>query len=228
MNELKDKRAFFTISYGLYIISSNKDGRYNEQIANSLVQVTSGPATIAISINRQNLTHEYINSSRALSVSVLSQDTPMQFIGQFGFKSGRDTNKFESVKFKAGKTGTPIVLDNATSYFEAKVVDQIDCGTHTIFICEVVDCEKLNDLAPMTYDYYHSIKGGKSPKSAPTYIKEELQAQGKYECDICGYTYDPQSGDPDNGIGPGTAFESLPEDWVCPTCGAEKNNFKKT
>lgn len=47
----------------------------------------------------------------------------------------------------------------------------------------------------------------------------------KYECGPCGYIYDPEAGDPDNGIEPGTAFEDLPEDWVCPVCGMEKDEF---
>jgi len=48
----------------------------------------------------------------------------------------------------------------------------------------------------------------------------------KYECEICGYVYDPEHGDPDNGVDPGTAFANLPADWVCPVCGAEKASFK--
>jgi len=49
----------------------------------------------------------------------------------------------------------------------------------------------------------------------------------KWECLVCGYVYDPAKGDPDNGIEPGTAFEALPEDWVCPDCGADKDMFEK-
>ncbi|MBQ3069513.1 MAG: rubredoxin [Clostridia bacterium] len=49
----------------------------------------------------------------------------------------------------------------------------------------------------------------------------------KYVCDVCGYTYDPAVGDPDNGIAPGTSFEELPEDWVCPLCGVGKDMFSK-
>ena len=49
----------------------------------------------------------------------------------------------------------------------------------------------------------------------------------KYECLACGYIYDPKIGDPDNGIAPGTAFEDLPDDWVCPDCGAGKDQFEK-
>ena len=47
----------------------------------------------------------------------------------------------------------------------------------------------------------------------------------KYVCDVCGYVYDPAAGDPDNGIAPGTAFEDLPADWVCPLCGGGKDQF---
>ena len=49
----------------------------------------------------------------------------------------------------------------------------------------------------------------------------------KYECQVCGYVYNPEDGDPDSGVTAGTAFENLPEDWVCPVCGASKDQFEK-
>jgi flavin reductase (DIM6/NTAB) family NADH-FMN oxidoreductase RutF/rubredoxin len=226
---LTNKEAFFKISYGLYIISSVKDGKYNAQIANSLFQVTSDPATIAISINRQNYTHEFIRASKVFTVSVLAESAPMTLIGQFGFKCGRDINKFDGVKYKIGETKAPIVLDHTVASFEIKVTNEMDYGTHTIFVGNVVNCEKLSDEAPMTYAYYHLVKGGKSPKTAPSYIKEEpkpaKQSYTKYTCAVCGYVYDPALGDPDNGIKPSTAFEDIPDSWICPICGAGKDQF---
>ncbi|HDN85414.1 MAG TPA: rubredoxin [Candidatus Aerophobetes bacterium] len=83
----------------------------------------------------------------------------------------------------------------------------------------------------MTYAYYHEVKRGTSPSSAPTYIKEEKKKEKgkmiKYKCTVCGYIYDPEKGDPDSGIKPGTPFEELPDDWVCPVCGASKDAFEK-
>ncbi len=96
----------------------------------------------------------------------------MTTIGLFGFKSGRNVNKFENSKFKTGITGAPIVLDYSVAYFEMKIMNAVDCGTHTLFVGEVMDSGTLNDDAPMTYAYYHQVKGGKAPKTAPTYIKE--------------------------------------------------------
>jgi len=223
------KEAFFAISYGLYIISSVKNGKYNGQVANSLFQVTSEPATIAISINRQNLTHEYISVSKVFSISVLSEAEPMTLIGQFGFRCGRDINKFEGIRYKIGETNTPLILDYTVASFEAKVTNAIECGTHTIFVGDVVNYEKLSNDSPMTYAYYHLIKGGKSPKTAPTYInvdpKPAKEVYAKYECSVCGYVYDPELGDPDNGIKPSTSFEDIPENWTCPVCGAGKESF---
>ncbi len=224
------KEAFFSISYGIYVVSSVKDGKYNGQIANSIFQVTSEPVTMAVSINKQNLTHEYIQASRVLAISVLSESTPMTLIGRFGFKSGRDLNKLEGIGFRVGKTSAPIVLDSAIACFEMKVTNEIDCGTHTIFIGEIVTYEKLSDELPMTYAYYHTVKKGKSPKTAPTYVQDEPAAPGvlaKYTCSVCGYVYDPKTGDPESGVKPGTAFEDLPADWVCPVCGADKSKFEK-
>lgn len=167
-----DKQAFFKLSYGVYIISSTSGGKYSGQIANTVFQVSSEPPTMAVCINRQNLTHEFIAESRSLAVSVLSENVPMTTIGLFGFKSGRNVNKFEKVNCKTGITGAPVVLDFSVAYFELKILQAIDCGTHTLFVGEVIDCGSLGDDPPMTYAYYHQVKGGKSPKAAPTYIKE--------------------------------------------------------
>lgn len=165
--------ALRKISYGVYIVSSKKnDGSFNGQIANTVFQVTSEPAKIAVCINTQNLTHEFISESGVFSVSVLSKDAQMPFIGRFGFKSGRDTDKFKDVKQAAGPTGAPVVTENSIAWLDAKVVSNANVGTHTLFVGEVVGGEVLSEAEPMTYEYYHIVKGGKSPKSAPTYIPD--------------------------------------------------------
>lgn len=232
-----NNKALYKISYGLYVVTSKKGKKLNGQIANTAIQVTSDPVQVAVVINKNNLTHEFIKNSKVFAVSVLSKITPMTFIGQFGFKSGKDTaNKFENVEYKIGKTGAPIVLDNSIAYLEAELVNSLDVGTHTIFVGKVVDAEVIDDNEePMTYAYYHEVKKGKSPKNAPTYmeekkekvIKKEDKKMDKYRCSVCGYLYNPAKGDPDSGIDPGTPFEDLPDDWTCPVCGASKDQFVK-
>ncbi|MEN6616977.1 MAG: rubredoxin [Syntrophorhabdus sp.] len=225
-------KATQKICYGVYIISSKRDDKINGQIANTAFQITSDPPTLAISINKKNLTHDYIMSSKVFSVSILSKFAPMTLIGKFGFKSGRDTDKFADTKYKIGATGSPIVLDQTIGYLECDVLSSTDVGTHTIFIGKVTDCDILGDQEPMSYAYYHQVKGGKEPATAPTYIREEKgpdtrEESGKYVCNVCGYVYDPASGDPDNGVDPGTQFKDLPDSWVCPVCGAPKSEFSK-
>ncbi|HBA55781.1 flavin reductase [Syntrophorhabdus aromaticivorans] len=227
-------KAVQKICYGMYVISSRKGDKFNGQIANTLFQITSDPPTVAVSINKQNLTHEYIMESKVFAASIVAKEAPMSFIGHFGFKSGRDMEKLKGVNYRTGAaTGVPIVLDNAIGYLECEVLSSTDVGTHTIFIGKVVDCDVLSDAEAMTYAYYHQIKGGKSPKTAPTYIKEEKvegvgPSSGKYTCKVCGYVYDPANGDPDSGIPAGTKFEELPDTWVCPVCGAPKSEFERT
>ncbi len=228
-----NKKAFYKLSYGVYIVGSKMGEKLNAQIANTVFQITSEPPTIAVSINKQNLTHKFIEKSKVFCVSVLSVDADMKFIGHFGFKSGRDFDKFAEMKFKRGTTGAPIVLGNTVGYLEAEVIHWLDVGTHTVFIGKIVDADILSDAEPMTYAYYHKIKGGKSPKTAPTYIAEEPKnadkedKMKKYRCVVCGYIYNPEKGDPDGGIAPGTPFEEIPDDWVCPVCGASKANFEE-
>lgn len=226
-------RTFRKIGYGMYIVSSSYGDRSSGQIANTFFQVSSKPPTVAVSISKENLTHELIMGSRRFTASILSQDAPMTFIGRFGFRSGRDINKFEGVNCKTGISGIPIVLDHAVGYFEVEVEQEMDCGSHTVFIGRVVECDTTGDAEPMTYAYYHTVKGGKSPKSAPTYMKEEpgekpSAKKASYVCSVCGYIYNPDAGDPDSGVQPGTDFDDLPADWVCPVCGADKSEFQIT
>ena len=229
-----NEKTLHKISYGLYIVSSKKGDKFNGQIANTVFQTTAEPPMVAVCINKKNLTHEYILESRVFTVSILSEETPMKFIGQFGFKSGRDLDKFKDIDYKINKTGVPIILDNSIAYFEAEVVDAIDVGGYTVFIGKAISAEILNNKEPLTYAYYHEVKHGKSPETAPTYIEEKKEGNKKkevtltkYECTVCGYIYDPAKGDPDGGIEPGTAFENIPDDWVCPVCGAGKEDFEK-
>jgi len=224
-------KALHDIGYGMYVISSRRGDKLNGQIANTVFQITSEPPTIAVSINKNNLTHEFIKESRVFTASVLCQDTLLSFIGHFGFKSGRDMNKLEGINYKIGETKAPIVMDNAVSYMGAKVIKEIDIGTHTIFVGQVVNADIASHKACMTYAYYHQVKRGTTPKTAPTYVKEKKEIAPKalkYRCTVCGYIYDPELGDPDGGIKPGTPFEELPEDWTCPVCGVSKSEFERS
>jgi len=223
-------KALRNLSYGLYVVASEKQGKLNAQIANTVVQVTSEPPTISVCINKQNLTHEFITESKVFVASVLSQDTPLSFIGHFGFKSGKEVDKLKDANYKLGETKAPIVLDHSLAYLEARVINQLDVGTHTIFIGELVGADVLREGEPMTYAYYHQVKRGSTPKTAPSYIeerKETVSKMAKYKCTVCGYIYDPELGDADGGIKPGTPFEEIPDDWVCPVCGASKDQFEK-
>ena len=226
-----NKVALYKITYGLYIVTSGQGGKFNGQIANSMFQVTSNPGSVAISINKENYTHGLIRLSRKFVISILAQSAPMNFIGLFGFKSGRDINKLENIKTKPGVTKVPIVLENTVAYIEVELEKELDCGTHTIFVGNIVDGDVVSSEEPLTYAYYQQVKGGKSPKTAPTYVQDEpaaaSQATIRYVCSVCGYVYDPAKGDPDSGIAPGTRFEDIPDSWACPVCGADKSKFEK-
>lgn len=222
-------KALFNISYGLYVITSKKGDQVNGQIGNTVFQISSDPATIAVSINKNNLTHEYIKDSKTFSVSILSQDVPLNLIGQFGFKSGRDINKFEGVIYQMGRNGAPYLTEYVLSFVEAKVIQEFDANTHTVFVGEITEADTLSKGIPMTYAYYQQVKRGSVPPSAPTFTKKEEEGtvSEKYVCKVCGYVYDPAVGDPDGGIAPGTPFADIPEDWVCPVCGVSKSEFEK-
>lgn len=253
MNEELDPKSMWSLSYGIFVVASCFEGKANGQIANTVFQVSADPPRVAVAINKENYTHEFISKSRVFTVSVLDESTPMNFIGRFGFRTGRDIDKLENVIWKDGMTGCPVITENAVSVFEGRVFGEVDVGTHTLFVADVVGGSVLSSAKPLTYAAYHEMKGeapksaptyrGTEPRSAPTYRgpkedkpegetpqtkqKKEKGGSGmkKYECNVCGYVYDPDEGDSESGVEPGTAFEALPEDWVCPVCGAGKEEF---
>ena len=173
MNSTLDRKVFRDISYGLYIITSRYDGQLNGQIVNTVIQVTSDPPRVAVIINKKNLTHEFITKSKVFGACVLDESAPMKFFGPFGFRSGRDVDKLAEVAFKEGVTGSPLLTEHVLSVLEAEVFEQIDLGSHTVFIGNVVNTEVLKAGRPLTYRYYHEELRGKSPVNAPTHIPND-------------------------------------------------------
>jgi flavin reductase (DIM6/NTAB) family NADH-FMN oxidoreductase RutF/rubredoxin len=225
--------SFFKISYGLYVVSSFDNKKLNGFISNTVFQVSANPAKLAIACSKNNFTAQLINASGLIGVSVLAQNTCPEIIGNFGYKSGKDTDKFASVNYTARPSGVPILTDDTLAWFECKVEQTIDVGTHLIFISLITESEMLGNTAePLTYAYYREVKKGKAPKNAPTFVDPAKLAAAVstassklYICNACGYVYDPAKGDPEHGIAAGTPFEQLPADWHCPSCGADKEDF---
>jgi flavin reductase (DIM6/NTAB) family NADH-FMN oxidoreductase RutF len=152
-----DKKAIAalnTISYGLYVISSIKDGKTNAQCGNSLFQITSSPRRIAVSINKTNYTFEFIQASGVMAINVLGQNQ-IPYVKHFGLQSGRKVDKFARVKYETRQTGCP-VLPDALAYLECRVImpNCVDCGTHKLFVCDVLEGGVLNPGEALTYEYY--------------------------------------------------------------------------
>lgn len=211
-----NKNAFRNMSYGVYIVSTLDGERPTGCVANSAMQITSEPATIAVSINHDNYTNACIEKTGKFAISILTEQSDPGLIGTFGFQSGKDVNKFDGVEVSQ-KEGLSVVAD-ACSYLVCKVINKMETATHTVFLGEVIAADVLKDEEAMTYAYYHKVVKGKSPKNAPTYIAEEepVQKEEKWVCGICGYEY--------RGEIP---FEEVPEQFVCPVCKQPKSVFVK-
>jgi rubredoxin/flavin reductase (DIM6/NTAB) family NADH-FMN oxidoreductase RutF len=233
-----DLHAFFKISYGLYIVSSHDGNNLNGHISNTVFQVTADPPKFAIASHKDNLTTDYIEKSRLFSISVLQEDVDLEFLGPWGFKSGKSIDKFKGREYRTGKSGVPIFLEKTIAWIECEVTDSIDTGTHILFIGKVIDAGVLNDYKlPLTYFHYRNVIKGISPEKSPTFLGDKLEKiiipervshsekPMRYQCTVCGFIYDPEEGDPDSGIAPGTAFEDIPDDWSCPVCGVTKKDF---
>lgn len=216
-----DKQIFKDISYGMYIVTTtNKENKNIGCVINTLSQITSNDPIIAISLNKNNYTNKIIKENKLFGISILSNNTSKETISTFGYYSSENIDKFTNTNYEI-IDNIPIVKDNICGYLIAETVNIIDCNTHDIFIAKVLNTNKISNLEPMTYKYYHENLKGLSPKNAPTYIEETTSPtlSNKYKCNLCGYIYDDSKEE--------TKFEDLPDDWKCPLCGAPKSQFTK-
>lgn len=164
-----DTRALTDMTYGLFIVGAREGEKFNAMIANSVFQVTAEPPKIAIALNKNSLTHDYIKATGLFCVQPIAQEADMLFIGNFGFRTGKNYDKFAKVSYKLSAQGLPIVLENTLSWMSVKVNQTIDLGTHTLFIGFVEDTQVIKEGKPLTYDYYQCVLRGKTPRGATTF-----------------------------------------------------------
>ncbi|MBR7185882.1 MAG: flavin reductase [Clostridia bacterium] len=208
-----NQKALFKLSYGVYICTSWDEGRPVGCIANSAMQITSSPMTVAVSINKKNYTHKCIVDSDHFAITVLAEDSDPKLIGRFGFRTSENFDKFEETQYAVrGKMPVP---GDGVAYLSCKVISKMDAVTHTVFLGEVYDCDLLREGKPMTYAYYHEVLKGKTAANAPTFVQEApAKEKEKYVCSVCGYEYE-------------GSLEELPDDWECPICGVGKEFLEK-
>ena len=240
-------KAFHKLSYGLYIIATEFQGKKAGYIGNTAFQVTSSPAQVAISCHKKNATTDLILKSQIFSLSILKKESETALIGEFGFMSSNEIDKFRNKEIITSVSGAPIVLNSSVAWFDMKVVSTVDVGSHILIIGEVLDSDVISGEEPLTYSYYREKYKMLAPKNAPTFIEKEKienevvpEVEVKEEstsaeesknesnvhtCAICGFQYNQDEGDPSIGVSPGTSFEDLPDDYKCPICNAGKEYF---
>ena len=197
-----DPAALFNIGYGLYVVTSNDGKKDNGLIVNTVTQVTNTPNRVAVTINKANYSHHVIKQTGVMNVNCLTVEAPFKVFEQFGFVSGRNTDKFKDCSPLRSANGLVVLPRYINSFMSLKVEQYIDLGTHGMFVCEVTEANVISDKETMTYAYYHAN------------VKPKPQTEGKkgYVCKICGYVYD---GSP------------LPEDFVCPLCKHGAEDFEE-
>ncbi|MBR1477519.1 MAG: flavin reductase [Lachnospiraceae bacterium] len=203
-----DKKAMYKLSYGLFVVTANRDGRDNGCITNTAIQVTSEPNQIALAVNKANYTHDMIMDTKKMTVSVISEAADFELFKRFGFQSGRDVDKFAGFSdCKRGANDCQIITKGTNAYISAWVKETVDLGTHTLFIAEVTDMEVLSPDKSATYEYYQE-----NIKPKPEAVGKTADGQTVWRCRICGYEY----------VG-----EELPDDFICPICKHPASDFEK-
>lgn len=201
-----NNKAMFKLSYGLFVLTANWQGKDNGCIINTAIQAASTPNQVSISVNKANLTHDMVMNSGKFTVSVLSQEASFDLFKRFGFQSGRKADKFAGFDgWARGANGVCYVTEGTNAYISVDVEKTVDLGSHTLFIGRVTDMEVLSEVPSTTYAYYQeNIKP--KPAAAPKTTKTV------WRCVICGYEY----------VG-----EELPADYICPLCKHPASDFEK-
>ena len=198
-----DNTAFFKLSYGLFVVTAHEGDKDNGCITNTVVQQTTTPNRISVTINKNNLTHDMILRTGVFNVSVLSEGSSFDTFKHWGFQSGKDVDKTVGITFYRLENGVIYIVEGVNAVLSAKVEQAIDLGTHTLFIAEVTDAFSTDETPSATYAYYH-----KRIKPAP----QQPKRRG-WVCIICGYIYE---------------GETLPDDFICPICKHPASDFKPT
>ena len=207
-----DSKVLFNVQYGLFVLSSKSAEKDNACIINTVTQVTAAPVAakdrISIAVNKKNFTHDLIAASKVFTVSIISEAATFDLFKHFGFQSGKNVDKFADFdKVRRTANGTLAITEGTNSFISANVIQQVELDTHSIFIAEVVDMEKLSDIPSTTYNFYQAnIK----PKPAP--VGKTADGKTIWRCRICGYEY----------VG-----DELPADFVCPLCKHPASDFEK-
>ena len=195
--------ALFKIGYGLYVLTANEQGKDNGCIVNTVMQITSDPLQIAVCVNKNNYTCGMIQHTRKFNISVLTEETSFDVFKNFGYQSGQNTDKFTNfIDVKRTNNGILYITKNTNAYFSAWVQQEIDLGTHIMFIAQLIEAEVLSEKPAITYDYYQ-----KNIKPAPQPSKKK-----GWRCKICGYIYE---------------AEEIPADFICPICKHGAIDFEK-
>lgn len=192
--------ALSKIGYGLYVITTKDGLKDNGMIANSVTQITNTPNRVAVCINKQNYSNDIIKKTGKLNVNCLSVEAPFSIFENFGYKSGRDTDKFANQQVLRSQNGIIYLSDYINSFFSLEVEQSIDLGSHTLFICSVTESKVISDKETMSYNYYQSN------------VKPKAQPKKGWVCKICGYVYE---------------GEEMPDDFICPVCKHPKSDFEK-
>ena len=201
-------KAMYQLSYGLFVCTVTKDGRHNGCIINTAIQAASEPNTITVAINKANYTCELLQETGTCNISVLSTDAPFELFQRFGFQSGRDTDKFENfTSFQLADNGIPYITEGTNAYFSLKVKQEVDLGSHILFVCEPTYMTVLSDTPSCTYAYYQS-----NIKPKPQAVGTTKEGKTIWRCIVCGYEW----------VG-----EELPDDFICPVCKHPKADFEK-
>lgn len=203
-----NKKAMYNLTYGLFVLTANLDGKDNGCIINTAGQVTSEPNRISIAVNKANYTHDMIRETGIFNVSIISEAASFELFKRFGFQSGRDVDKFEDLEgWGRSENGVGYIALGTNAYISAKVISAQDLGTHTLFIAEVTDMEVLSSAPSATYSYYQ-----RHIKPQPQAESTSQSGKTVWRCSVCGYEYE---------------GEELPADFICPLCKHPASDFEK-
>lgn len=207
-----EKEAMYKLTYGLFVLTTTDGEKQNGCIVNTVSMLTDNPKRVTVFVNKANYTEELLRKTGIFNASVLTEKTPFEIFKQFGFASGRDTDKFAGTSYPKTENGLYYLPDYSNAVLSGKVIDYYDYGTHTLFVAEITEAKTLSSDKSVSYEYYLSnIKPKPQVKLQEDTATEKSESAEKWVCKICGYVHEGE----------------MPDDFICPWCKHPKDDFEK-
>lgn len=160
------------LSGGIYLLCTAGEQGKNAMLASAVMQAAE--QVICVSVNKESHTHTLLEQTGKFTLASVTTQAPLPFLEGFGFRSGRETDKFQGVQAKEVE-GIPTVVEHCNAVTACRLDRAVDCGSHVVYFGHILTTALLAPAPSMTLDYYQDVVHGRIPPKSPAYAARHVK-----------------------------------------------------